>query len=340
MTRFCTAIAALAVIASIAACARPVTTRNGAGGRTSFDAAKADPALMSGDKWTSCRDHPAPYGEVVDKLPDNTVEWPPLAADFTPVAAMLCTVGFERRSDGGEDQVLTESKATEINVLVAAYRLPDEQGTVEACDAVGVFPPDVAFVNAQGHWVRPRAPLNLCSQPRTEVLEAARTVPKTMVRKTVLREVVSAGAARTGCSQQWGDMVWSVSQSSGATPVGPGSAPGVKDDIRICVYEVPASEMGSGKPAGSYVEGAVVTVTEFAPLRVAIEATGPAEPCQAEAEKFAVVGNAERSSDLLYIELNGCRRIMHDTVADTGKTSEVFSQGDLALATLLTSLTS
>lgn len=345
MKRIGGGLAAVLLVAALSACASPVADRaspppgTAGGGVASDSIATPNPGPISGDAWTGCADARGHY--VTEAWSSTAIDWPKLAADFVPVSAVVCQSGAAKRADGGTDEVLVESRATAIDALVAAYRLPDEPVTGGGqCVAMLVIPPDIALLDAAGHWVRPKAPANSCGNARSEVMHAARTLATTEVSRVVVRELISAGAAKTGCDQAWADMIAALIRSGETPPSGRGSVPIAPDTtVRLCVYTVPASEQSSGKPRGDYAAGSTLSPAQFAPLRSAIEATGPAAPCSTAAGRFAVIQAADNNSSLVYLELDGCRRVMAETVDSSGHMTNQLAQGDPALAELIRQLT-
>ena len=202
------------------------------------------------------------------------------AADgFVAVAAVICAVGSEERADGGTDMVAIEERGTDIAALVDALRLPDALSTDGMCDLSLVLPPWLALVDAGGRWVRPGVPFDTCGKPRIEVRDAVESLTLTRVSTRSLREIESAGAAATGCGQGWADIVWVMTQGGSVRP-GPIDELRVwADRLRVCVFVVPEEQKRSGKPAGDFVSGGMLTPERRDAVERALLAAG--RPCRA-----------------------------------------------------------
>lgn len=142
-----------------------------------------------------------------DGRPIDALALPRLSTGFTVATAVHCQLEPTRRADGGEDLVLTEGRATEITALLTALRLPDDTSTVGICTAEMPWVPNLLLLDAQGRWIRPGLPVDGCRKPRPEVPEAVRGLRLTIVSEEVVREIVSAGAAASGCNQDWSDVL-------------------------------------------------------------------------------------------------------------------------------------
>jgi hypothetical protein len=243
-------------------------------------------------KWVSCAadaDLDAPDGEHR------------LAAGFSPVAITVCRQETRRRADGGLDLVAVELRGEDTAALVAALRLPDLAPNGGACRAmlkrgVGWF----ALHDADGRWVRPGTPLDGCGNTRQEVVDAYAALRLTRVSASVVRELESAGAAASGCAQDWKNMV-----AVEAPTARPGPGADVRgDEIRVCVYRV-------GPDHGEFVEGELLRAGERrTAIGRALAAAGPAGACAKGASRFAVLRPTKTNGDEVYVELDGCRRIL------------------------------
>lgn len=304
-----------------------VATAAGCAGRAGAPAPPSGPLTIE-PAWTSCAAavpaSPGPGGPGSSDI----ARLPRLDDGFRPVAAVLCSSAPQRRPDGGEDLVATESRADDVTALVAALRLPDEPRSGGACTMELYLPPFFALLDAQGRWVRPGVPSDECGKVRVEVRDALQGLRLTPVSTRPVREIESSAAAAAGCTQQWADMVW-VTGGRG-TPdevavVPPGFDGPVR--VRLCVYRVPAEQQRTGKPAGDFVSGRYLSDEQWADARREIEAAGPAGPCTTPASRFAVLHIA---AGQLYAELDGCHRLLAQT-AGGGETLRKASPALLAV---------
>jgi hypothetical protein len=99
-----------------------------------------------------------------------------LPAHAVVVEALRCTYTYPKL--GGNPTAVTELRARSgLAALVAALKAPDVLGPPnEVCSMVGVIPPPLWVLTAQGQWLRPIWPIKGCgSNPRTQA--ALKTVP-------------------------------------------------------------------------------------------------------------------------------------------------------------------
>lgn len=280
-------------------------------------------------RWTSCAaDAPPPsMGAGLD-----TLALPRLGGEFTPRAAIVCEEQVQRRVDGGQDLVATESRADDIAALVAALHLPDEQPTAGGCTLELPTVPWFVLLDAQGRWIHPGVPKDGCGKVRIEVRGAVAKLRLTRVSSRVLREIESAQAAASGCSQTWADMIAvETAQGSPARAGGGSDSLPPSERVRLCVYRVPPSEQSMDKPAGNFERGAVLTPIRQALIAKSLRAAAPARKCSTPASRFAMLAPVDAAGAEVYVELDGCRRIM--VVPATGR--PLLAQGDASLTALL-----
>lgn len=280
-------------------------------------------------RWTSCTAE-APKASADGGV--DALALPRLGGGFTPTAGIVCDQQVQRRADGGQDLIAAESRAEDIAALVAALRLPDEQPTDGACTSDLPIVPWFVLLDEQGRWIRPGVPKDSCGKVRVEVRDAVAGLRLTRVATRVLSEIESAQAAAAGCSQGWADLIAVETSQGSPARAAVGSDPfpaGTR--VRICVYRVPSSEQGTVKPAGDFEHGAVLTPERRTLIEKSLLAAAPAGKCSKPASRFAVLSSADGVAGEVYVELDGCRRIMTDLATGT----PVLAQGDAGLAALL-----
>ncbi|MET8364699.1 hypothetical protein ABZU53_14175 [Micromonospora sp. NPDC005194] len=295
------------------------------------------------EKWTSCA-QVAPQAGVVLPVPpgsDGPAAPTPAGVEprvgridpaFTPVAAVLCGRDVVPGAAGGREEVATERRAGDIGPLVAALGLADEErgrGDI-ACTADMLVPPWLALLDDRGRWLRPYLPTDVCGKPRPEVRAALDGLRLTTVDTRTVGQVESSAAETAGCEQRWSDMVWVETTLGRPGRVVPATSPKA-GPLRLCVYEVPPSERGGGKPAGDFVYGGPLPPERQATALRALAATRPAADCATPASRFAVLRSLDGGGPEWYVELDACRRFL--VVAPPGGTQ--LGQGDAALAALL-----
>lgn len=293
--------------------------------------------------WTSCR------AEAGTALAADTHRLPvvlsALSATFTARSAVWCETASRTNTDGSQDELGLDRQTIDpaaLALLVAALRLPDQTAPASTmCAAVGYVQPLLFLLDSRGHWVRPALPTDGCGFPRDAMLTAVRQTPRRTVASWVITRIESAGAARTGCSQQWADMVHvEASVTGGARP-----APSAADPfaqiarLRVCVYAVPRGEFGGDKPAGTFTGGVLVSGTSRDRLGSLLAGLVSAVPCSREATRFAIVTQIDLGRDpMAYVELDGCRRVMVERSVTSGaysKQGEALSQAPDALISVL-----
>jgi hypothetical protein len=280
-------------------------------------------------QWTSCAaDAPPPTlaggGGEVTSLPR-------LGTGFTPTAVVVCTAQVDQRADGGQDLVAVESRSDDVAALVTALRLPNQAPTGDACDASLPIIAWFALLDAQGQWIRPGVPEDGCAKPRVEVRTAIGGLHLTRISTRPIRQIESGAAQAAGCSQNYADMV-TVETAQGRVT---GTA--LRSDLfpasvrlRLCVYRVPQSELGTSKPAGDFEHGTLLLPESETAIEQSL--VGPAAAkCSTESTRFALLTPEGGPGTTVYVELDGCRRIM----VDAGSGKPILAQADAALIALL-----
>ncbi|MEU7801690.1 hypothetical protein AB0B10_20730 [Micromonospora arborensis] len=290
------------------------------------------------ETWTSCATA-APHAGAVLSVPNTQTPTPAVPEPkigridpaFTPVAAVICGRQIRPAPNGGREQVATERRAEEIAPLLAALRLPNQRAHGEnICTLDMIVPPWLALLDDRGRWLRPYLPTTSCGKPRPEVLAALDGSQWTTVDTRTVGQVGSPAAEAAGCAQQWADMVWVETTNGRAAPPGAAVSPAA-GPMRLCVYQVPASQRGGGKPAGDFVYGGPLPAERQAGVLRALANRRAVADCATPASRFAVLRPLDGSGSDRYVELDGCRRFL--VVAPTGGAQ--LGQGDDTLATLL-----
>ncbi|MBQ1075438.1 hypothetical protein KBX06_20040 [Micromonospora sp. C31] len=296
---------AMMTLAGLAACGQggPTVAGASADGREAQPSAAASGTPTARSGWTSCAVD-APVGE--DGRPPSAHTLPRLDTTFAVAYAVHCQLEPTRRADGGEDLVLTEGRATDVTALLAALHLPDDRTNVEACTLEMPWEPNLLLFDAQGRWIRPRLPMDICGKPRPEVPEAVRGLRLTTVSETVVREVLSAGAAASGCTQTSSNVVAAGTGDPSSLPrPGRVSIPSTAP-LRLCVFRVPAQQQGTG----TFDYGLLLPEQRHAAVERRLGALRPAAKCSGAATRFAVLENATSTGDVIYVELDHCRRVL------------------------------
>ncbi|MEU8329872.1 hypothetical protein [Micromonospora sp. NPDC048839] len=291
------------------------------------------------EAWTSCAET-APQAGAIMHVP-NTGAPTPAGVDprvgrvdpaFTPVAAVLCGRELRPGRGGGQDQVATERRATQIAQLLTALRLPAQDSDRDTnCTLEMIVPPWLALLDDRGRWLRPYLPTDTCGKPRAEVRTALAELSTTIVDSRVVERVEDPAAETAGCAQRWTDLVWVETSNGRPGPPAPGTSPAA-GPLRLCVYQVPPAERGGGKPAGDFVYGGPLPAERQAGVLRALGNRRAVVDCAAPASRFAVLRPLDGTAGPdRYVELDGCRRFL--VAGSTG--GGQLGQGDEALAALL-----
>ena len=114
--------------------------------------------------WPSCRELGAFSSREAEQPDFGRGSIPD---DFSATSAVRCVFGETERTSGDG----LERRATEPDELAALERyLSRPSETVafpgrQACNAMGWYPPWLFLVDADGHWIRPQIPTDVCGFP-------------------------------------------------------------------------------------------------------------------------------------------------------------------------------
>lgn len=289
--------------------------------------------------WTSCR---AEVGDPLAPADGGARPLTRLTETFAVQSVVLCQTDSRRNADGSEDQVGIERLTTDpaaVARLVAALRLPDRPPYDGACSLVGYGSLWLFLLDAGGRWTRPALPSADCGGPRAEVTAALTALPARTVATWTIRQTESAAAVRAGCTEQWSDMVHVVSASGAAPTSAPTLEPTVDPfaphgTLRGCVYRVPASELSSPKPGGTFERGGVLSPDQRRRLGALLTSGRPAAACRSEVTHFAVIAPTRGYESTVYVELDGCRRTLTQTTVGSREHSHL-TRAPAALLDLL-----
>lgn len=84
---------------------------------------------------------------------------------FAATRVVLCEDGERTDAAGDTVGVDLERTSTEVEPLLTYLAQPDGRPTQQACSADGWVAPRLFLVDADGHYVVPRIPLDGCSKP-------------------------------------------------------------------------------------------------------------------------------------------------------------------------------
>ncbi|MBG6068685.1 hypothetical protein [Micromonospora ureilytica] len=286
---------------------------------------------MAGDsggqgQWTSCVEAaPEMVKRGFNVRTEEAAALPRLGDGFIPAEAVICRL--VQRANVGEDVLVTEQRsydAAALAALAAVLRLPDApQNPNPLCRANLQMAPWLALVDAEGRWTRPGIPLATCHNHLPDaVSEALHALPLTTVATHRLAESPTAGCDMTALAR------------TSDPDARPGALPEpfpARQQVRLCVYDVPKSQQGSRMLDGDFAHGTVLPEDRRAAIEGALRSSGPANPCHTRASRFAVLSPLTGSGPHTYVELDGCRRVTMGAAPDP----VINAQGDAALIALI-----
>jgi len=283
-------------------------------------------------KWSSCA---AKLGNSLNPGP-GLGRATALPSGFRAAAVVRCVTADRTNRDGSQDMVLDERRTSApaaVARLVLALGLPDSPPSQLPCAAALLVLPPMAVLDPAGRWISPALPAGPCGGPRAEVQAAIHALPEATTETSTVRRVLSSSAAAAGCSQSWSDVIHLNSTLPGARrPLTPNGDPlPATDPIRVCEYEVDATEFGQQKPGGDFMAGRVVTGADRRRLGELLAEASPARACRAEATHFAVLMTPARTDPVVYVELDACRRLLVDAVGTGGREDSRLGQAPAAL---------
>jgi hypothetical protein len=117
-----------------------------------------------------------------------------LPADFKPAAVVRCEVVRKTVAGQGErDFAVGQTATSGLDAFVTALRIPSSttNPTGQGCSPTGIVLPNFALVDARGHIVRPRLPVDDCDFPLPQALDALSALPWRTVTEQKLSQVRS-----------------------------------------------------------------------------------------------------------------------------------------------------
>jgi hypothetical protein len=174
-------------------------------------------------------------------------------------------------------------------------------------------------VDAQGHWLVPKTPVDRCGHPLGLPLGEKR--PPTGIRWHVvsvrrIKQQISAPALAANCPMEWGNSVaWAGPPRDSAGGL---LFPLAPKTVRICVFRTPPDRFA----VGHFVRGfGRLDASRTRRLLRALTGAGPRRGC-AKQRTFAVVIRSPGS--VASVELGGCWRVDRpDRLAGTAKPAVV-----------------
>lgn len=232
-------------------------------------------------------------------------------AAFPAVAAVTCTEVERTIPHQGEWSVLIKkASSTGITALKHAFELPDSPrptGQVACLDVLIIGAP-VLFVDAQGHYVVPRYPIDhTCNRPLPATLHAVNRQPWHAISTKKLQQQQTPAELAAGCSDKIKNVVaLDVHFGIDASPGGPVFTYHPHAQLRACIYRASPRD----DQVGDFVRGIHFTPHQSAQLRAALTGPGTTNNSCPSQDTFAAI--ATRGGDSIYLELGGCWRLQRD----------------------------
>ncbi len=243
---------------------------------------------------------------------------PKVFSRFHAVTAVLCADGSRIYPGQGQWEVFIRKVAVSgIPAYQRYFERPSEPNVPKngVCTAnlIGLKVP--VFVDAHGHTLTPRTPVDGCGHPLgLPKGERPERVRWHVVSVRRIRELVSAAAVAANCPMEWGNSVaWAgpPRDSSGGPifPVAPRT-------VRICVYRTKPDQIA----LGHFVRGFRLDASRTRRLLGALSGAGPRRGCPKQ-RTFAVVIRSPGSA--VMVELGGCWRVDRGGLAGTTRPAVV-----------------
>lgn len=294
-------LGALAVALILSGCADPSTSGDGGGespvASTRTPSPAKDRSLESLTRSAPC----TPPRHVVRGDRRRIVA-------FHPVAAVRCTDAERRYPHEGEWTVsIRQATGKGIADLVSALDQPDRKAPKDQiCTSVFIATPSLVLVDAGGHHLYPRFPLDECHQPQGR----ARDQVDGMQWRTILirreRQQFTQAQLDSHCAPAWKnelyyDARFNASRSSG----GPVFTFHPHAPLHACLFHTSAAAIDMGK----FVGGRTLNAAQSDRMRAALSLGAPSGSCPAQRD-FAVI--ATSPGDSVNVELGGCWRVHRD----------------------------
>lgn len=238
---------------------------------------------------------------------------PLLPAEVVPAAVVRCRVEQRDLPGKGRWTVVVQERADSgLGDFVSAMRAADEPTPDnQLCRARLVLVPWFVVVEASGHVVRARMPLDSCGQPKTAVLAAFEALPYRQVSATPLRQELTVAQAAAearadtlGCTFNFKDMI-ALGATNGFTDATKPLLSSRPDTVAVCRYGVSSQD----SQVLEFVSGVAATPAETGRLLTALDASTPVRACAVEHRD--VVGLFSSGAWVL-VELDGCHRAAGD----------------------------
>jgi hypothetical protein len=283
-----------------------------AGCAGTVDAVPASSATIN-EQWRGCKAlrHTDQWFEQLELDGQGSVP-----TGFRPTLAVRCVDQEAGRPDGSVAWMTVEQRASNrLQPLLDALALPSQHpGKFEqvTCTADAWLPPWLFLMDAEGRWIYPEIPRNVCEKPRPEFSAAYAALSFTVRTKEVIRTVRTAAAAKAGCEQQATDMVGFATRFEHPVRAAPTTDPFTgKRPLRLCRYHVSASDRRSEKAQGDFVAGGLLPASQAeAVVRALLSSAVAVAGCNRRAETFALLWRSDQKSPQVYVELDGCRRVL------------------------------
>jgi hypothetical protein len=327
--------AAVAVIIASAGCASTSGARAGAGVASvtappassvasSVASGAPGPSIApTGPAATAARGTPPPAGkQAVAHVDGQVITCPtdpfttgggadpsPLPSGFTIKTVVRCETVLRPYGDLGEWSVqlaeVADAPPDGLAQLATELRKPSEPTPSGiACPAIAMVLPWFVVIDDHGKVVQPSLPTDKCGLPLPGAGKVLSSLDFTAVDAVRVAQTRAPEAIKTGCDQQWKDMVAveGARHSNGVAGASEGDLASSPSSVLVCLYK--ASPVDGGLRVGDLIKGATVGGDAAAALASAAATAGPLPAHCADASEFAVIAGGA------YVELGGCERVL------------------------------
>ena len=281
------------------------------------------PIPPTGPAATAARGTPPPVAkQAVAHVDGQTISCPtdpfttgggadrtPLPPGFAIKTVVRCETVLRAYPDLGEWSVqlaeVADAPPDALAQLATELRRPSEPTPSGiACPAIAMVLPWFAVIDDHGTLLRPTLPTDKCGLPLPGATKALSKLDFTAVDAVRVAQTRAPESIKTGCDQQWKDMVAleGAKHAGGVTGASVGDLASSPSSVLVCLYQ--AGPVDGGLRTGELIKGVTVSGDAAASLASEAASTGPLSAGCGDAGKFAVIGGGA------YVELGGCNRVL------------------------------
>ncbi|MEV0419986.1 hypothetical protein [Streptosporangium canum] len=246
--------------------------------------------------------------------PDLSLPRQTLPDDFVPIQVIRCRWDFRYLPSKGRWEIVIKEHADgPASELMTELRRPSERsifGRRVICTDELIVADYFVVVDSSGRAVLPDVPRGVCGKPFPSTLDALRGLPYQVDEQIPVRRVESDKAFRTGCGDDYPDLLSRFGQPGVTTRTWDPPLKG----LRVCVFRTAkkiSNTRDTVKPSdvvdGRFEFSRILKGDSLRTLLTALD-TAPASDCSGDHTRFAVLNPGHYGQ--AYVELDGCRNLL------------------------------